>query len=45
MAVPKGLDLLVPSDPHLIVKVMVADHLAETDHLVVIHLGLLLGIG
>ena len=45
MAVPMELDPPMPSDPHLIVKVMVVVHLRETDHLVVTHLGLLLGIG
>ena len=45
MAVPKELDPPMPSDPHLTVKVMVVVHLRETDHLVVTHLGLLLGIG
>ena len=45
MVAPKGVDLPVLLDPHLTMKVMVAGHLVETDHLVVTHLGLRLGIG
>ena len=40
----KGQDLPAPTDLHLTVKVMAADHLAETDHRVVIPLGLLPGL-